>query len=175
VKRHPELVDGLVFSATSSSFVPGLRGQIFFTGPMMALAGSTRLGSIVARTPLAGVSKIIPSRSGRPSSMQAWAAAEMARHDTRILVEAGSAIGLFNSTRWIGDVDVPTSMVITTKDHSVRPSAQLDLALAIEGAQLHRLDEGHVAPVSDDFGVVITEACRAVAARIESGGQLRTS
>jgi hypothetical protein len=86
----------------------------------------------------------------------------MRRHDMRLVLEAGSAIATFSSRRWIGDVDVPTTVVVTTKDRAVPPHSQLQLALQIPDALIHRYDEGHTSPVLDSFGPAITAACRSV-------------
>jgi hypothetical protein len=86
----------------------------------------------------------------------------MRRHDMRMVLEAGTAIGTFSSRRWIGTVEVPTTVLITTKDRAVSPSAQLALALAIPGATIQRYDEGHTSPVLESFGTAITGACVSV-------------
>ena len=58
----------------------------------------------------------------RPSTMPAWAAREMRRHDWRMIIEAGHSISTYNARRWIGEVDVPTAVVCTTEDRGVAPS-----------------------------------------------------
>lgn len=168
-KRHPDLVGGLVFCATSSHFVPGLHQQIMFAGSMAILAGTTRGAQVMTNLP-SPVLRQFPKGlrpAKRPSSIQVWAAREMQRHDPRMVLEAGTAIATFNSRRWIGDVDVPTTVLITTKDRAVSPVAQLHLALAIDGATIQRYDEGHTSPVLESFGDAITGACRSVDAKMQ--------
>lgn len=160
-RRHPDRVSGLVFCATSSSFIPALQQRMIFAGSMALLASTTRTTQVVTRLPKPVRDSLPRGLRGtsRPSSMQVWAAQEMRRHDMRMVLEAGTAIGTFSSRRWIGEVDVPTTVLITTKDRAVPPSAQLSLALAIPGADIQRYDEGHTSPVLGSFGDAITGAC----------------
>lgn len=167
-RRHPERVSGLVFCATSSSFVPGLQQRMIFAGSMALMASTTRTTQMVTRLPQP-VRQALPKGlrgTSRPNSVQRWAAQEMRRHDMRMVLEAGTAIGTYSSRRWIGDVDVPTTVLITTKDRAVTPASQLNLALAIPGAQIQRYDEGHTSPVLESFGDAITGACLSVAGAI---------
>lgn len=165
-KRHPQLVDGLVLMATGSSFIPGLQQRMVFAGAMAAAAGGTRTGQLLTRVPTLG-RRLMPIRSPRrPSSMQRWAAQEFRRHDMRLVLEAGNSIAAFSSRRWIGEVDVPTAVVVTTKDRAVNPTEQVRLALAIDDAEIRRYDEGHTCPVLNTFGPVVTAACRSVQRRI---------
>ena len=60
-----------------------------------------------------------------------------------MIIEAGQALGSFDSRRWIGDVDVPTSVVITDRDRTVPTRRQNDLADAIPGARRFHVDGGH--------------------------------
>jgi len=163
-RRHPHLVGGLVFCATSSSFIPALQQRMIFAGSMALMASTTRTTQMVTRLPRP-VRHALPKGlrgTSRPSSIQVWAAQEMRRHDMRMVLEAGTAIGTFSSRRWIGTVEVPTTVLITTKDRAVSPSAQLALALAIPGATIQRYDEGHTSPVLESFGTAITGACVSV-------------
>lgn len=165
-KRHRDLVEGLVFSATSSMFVPGLQQRLLFASSMALLAGTTRGTQVVTRLPWV-VRSHFPKglrevQTGRPSRIQIWAAQEFRRHDMRLVLEAGTAIATFSSRRWIHEVDVPTTVLLTTKDRAVAPTAQLHLALAIDGAKIQRFDEGHTSPVLESFGDAITGACLSV-------------
>jgi pimeloyl-ACP methyl ester carboxylesterase len=165
-KRHPEKVDGLVLCATSHSFVPGVRERLIFTSTMAAAAGTTRVGGFVTAWPRSVLKQWIPiSAPGRPTSMQLWAAAEMRRHDWRMILEAGHAIGQYNARPWIGDVDVPTAVMVTARDRALLPSQQAKLAVSIPNAVVHRIDDGHVACASPFFVDPFMDACLDVANR----------
>jgi pimeloyl-ACP methyl ester carboxylesterase len=165
-RRHPEKVSGLVLSATSASFIPGLQQRMMFVGMMAVAAGSTRTGQMVMRMPFGRRLPMWGAHGKRPESLRVWAMGEMRRHDVRMVMEAGNAIATYSSRRWICDVDVPTTVMVTTKDRAVEPSQQIRMALRIPGAEIQRYEEGHTSPVLLSFGQAIDDACCSVAARI---------
>jgi pimeloyl-ACP methyl ester carboxylesterase len=165
-KRHRAKVDGLVLAATAQTFVPGMRARLTFTTAMAAAAGTTRAGQLVGALPVSVAGRLRPvAQKGRPDSFQRWAAAEMARHDWRMVLEAGHAIGHYNAGKWIGGVDVPTAAVITTRDRAIAPTAQARMAFSIPGATLHRVDDGHVVCASPRFVDPMVAAIADVATR----------
>lgn len=143
-KRHPEKVRGLVLAAT------------------------TRLGQLAAHVPSRSVQKVlpVPQGRGRPGSIQRWAAAEMRRHDPRALMEAGHAIGTYDASRWIGRIDVPTTVLVTTEDRAIQPTTQLAMARAIPGSEIHLTDAGHVVCARPEFAPPLVDACTSVAERV---------
>jgi 3-oxoadipate enol-lactonase len=164
-RRHAEKVDGLVLCATSHSFVPGVRERLIFTSTMAAAAGTTRVGGVMTAWPSSLLKQWIPfSTQGRPSSMQSWAAAEMRRHDWRMILEAGHAIGQYDARDWIGEVDVPTTVLVTARDRALLPSQQGKLAQSIPHAVVHRVDDGHAACASSHFAGPFVDACLGVSA-----------
>ena len=82
------------------------------------------------------------------------------------MVEAIREIGAYNAEEWIGAIDVPTAVVLTTRDSTVDPLMQLRLARSIPGAKVHALADGHVACTHTLFGTVFAEACNGVADRV---------
>jgi len=166
-RRHPAKVDGLVLCATSHSFVPGVRERLVFTSAMAAAAGTTRLGGLVASWPHSVVKQWVPvSTRGRPNSIQLWAAAEMRRHDWRMILEAGHAIGHYDARQWIGEVDIPTAVMVTVRDRALEPSQQEKLAMSIPGAAVHRIEDGHVACAGPSFAAPFVDVCLDVASRV---------
>jgi pimeloyl-ACP methyl ester carboxylesterase len=141
---------------------------------MSALAGTTRAGQLSALLPRSVARTFVPKTAGgRPESLARWAAAEMGRHDWRLLLEAGVAIGRYDARSWIGEVDVPTAVVVTTRDRTVGVLSQLELARSVPGATLHRLEDGHVACANASFGPPLSAACREVGARAADRRRLR--
>jgi 3-oxoadipate enol-lactonase len=158
-KRHRSKCAGLVLCSTSHTFVVGMRERLIFTSMMSALAGTTRAGQLTMMLPRSIAKQVVPvAVKGRPDTMQRWAAAEMRRHDWRMLMEAGGAIGRYNAAKWIGDIDVPTAVLITTKDRAIEPAQQAKMALAIPDATIHRLEDGHVACMTPAFGDALLTA-----------------
>lgn len=158
--RHPQKVAGLVLCATSNRFVPGVRERLIFVTAVSAAAGSTRVGQLATRIPVSlWQRQIPPSVRARPDNLSGWARAEFRRHDARMVTEALAASCNFDSRSWLNPVDVPTTIVVTTKDRAVPAQEQLRLLLAIPGAQVHLHDEGHTWCAKPSFGRALVDAC----------------
>lgn len=165
-KRHRSKTAALVLCATSHAFVPVMRERLVFTSFMAAMAGTSRAGQLAAMLPSSVARQFAPAAyKGRPDSIRRWAAAEMRRHDYRMIMEAGMANGHFNSSKWIEQVDVPTVVMITTKDRALAPTQQARLALAIPQASIKKVDGGHMVCADPAFGPAVVEACLDVGAQ----------
>lgn len=165
-RRHPEKVDGLVLCATADRFVPGRREQMVFVTAMGAAAGSTRLGQLATQLPISIVQRRIPAGvRARPDSFRRWARAEMRRHDWRMIAEAAGAIGTYDASGWIREIDVPTAILVTTEDRAVPPTEQARLIVGIPTATIHRIDDGHVVCARPRFGSALTDAVLDVVGR----------
>jgi len=166
-RRHPELVSGLVLCATSYRFVTGTRERFIFSSMMAAAIGTTRTGELLSRAPAASMRRRRSAATAtRPANLRAWAAGEMRRHDAVKIMEAGHAIGSYNARRWIGEIDVPTTVLVTERDRAIAPRGQLKLAAAIPGAVVQPYDDGHVACAKREFGPAVVRAVDSVQARI---------
>jgi pimeloyl-ACP methyl ester carboxylesterase len=166
-RRHPELVAGLVLCSTTRAFVPGRRERYLFGTTMNYAAGTVRLSRLATRWYPAGLRPLHGLRPGRTTSLRVWAAGEMRRHDMRQVLEAGHATCQFDSAPWIGDVDVPTAVVMTTQDRAIPLDAQCQLADSIGEATVHSIDDDHTACAHATFAPVLLAACRDVAARVD--------
>lgn len=163
-KQHPEKVSGLVMCATGIQFVPGVRERLIFATAMAAAAGTTRVGQSITQLPLGVVRRRVPlAVRARPESFRRWAAAEMRRHDPRLIMEAANAIGTYDARDWIGDVDVPTTLLVTTQDRAIPALQQLKLLLAIPHARVHLIDDGHTVCAKRSFARPVVAACREMA------------
>ncbi len=162
--RHPARVSGLVMCATSNRFVPGVRTRMGMVTAVSAIAGSTRIGQLATRIPISLVQRQVPPAvRARPDSFARWAAAEMRRHDPRVLAEALAAVSNFNSTDWLNEVDVPTALMITKRDKAIPAPDQLRLLLSAPSASTHIYDEGHTWCAKANFGPAVADVCREVA------------
>jgi pimeloyl-ACP methyl ester carboxylesterase len=101
-----------------------------------------------------------------PSTMPEWAAAEFRRHDWRMIVEAGHSLGTYSSARWINEIDVPTSVVVTAADRAVDPAFQRNMAESIPSASTFPIDDGHTACMRRSWAATLVEACSDVAERV---------
>jgi len=166
-RRHPEHVAGLVLCATSDRFVVGARERLIFSSLMATAAGTTRAGNVLYRVPARSMRRTVPQPAGaRPTNLRAWAAGEMRRHDLVKLMEAGQAIGSYSARRWISEIDVPTTVMVTLRDRAIAPAEQQRLAAAIPGAVVQVVDDGHVACAKREFGPALVKAVDSVASRL---------
>ena len=134
--QHPERVAGLVLCSTARNF-RGLKREKFF---FPVLTGVTQ-PSPATRWPGS-------SSSPRPCPRcRRWTAPTRPRGARRSSAapapgpspRCSASSGRFNSAAWIGEVDVPTAVVVTEKDHTI-PAAP--------AAQAGRLDRGRHASTS---------------------------
>ena len=171
-RRHPEQVAGLVLGATGTEFVRGNRQRYTFAAIMNVLARTTRAGSLISWLPATVVKQIVGMPIGPTNGpMSRWARQEMSGHNVRMVLEAGQAIGTFSSKSWAGDINIPSTVLITLNDTAVLPRAQFRLAMAIPGSRIVRIEGGHISPAHEDFGNILTEACLEVHDRSLAGVQ----
>ena len=113
-RRHAPRVQGLVFCATAPHFTSSRQERMGFLG----LSG------------LAALARLTPSQTQqwltdqfflqrKQQQWEPWAVQEAARHDWRMVLEAGRAIGRFDARPWLSEVDVPASVVVTLRDRVV--------------------------------------------------------
>jgi 3-oxoadipate enol-lactonase len=89
-----------------------------------------------------------------------WAERELLRRDPRAVLQAAATLGGYTAEPWIGDIDVPTSVLVHTRDELVPPRRQLELAAVVPGAVAHFVDADHRAVVRDRelFGRALVRA-----------------
>jgi 3-oxoadipate enol-lactonase len=158
-RRHRDLVQGLVLCATAPGFIPEGRVRLPYQSWMLGLAGAARIAAFAPALPA------VPFVADSVRGLPAWAAAELRRHDWRMIVEAGHSLSTYYAGRWIGQIDVPTAVVCTTEDRAVRPALQRAMADAIPGATRHDVADGHLACRRDEFALPLLRACNEVADR----------
>ena len=121
-KRHPDVVRGVVLCATSYRFgAQDMRFAPVGDAIGLSLRFTPRL---VRQQMIRGAIGFNPQSRPRPD----WVVEELNRHDPAAVVEAMMAIRRFDSTPWIGDLDVPAAAVVTMYDRLVPPRRQLRLA-----------------------------------------------
>jgi hypothetical protein len=87
---------------------------------------------------------------GEDAFLSRWAMEELRRVSPTVALQAMSALGRFSSHEWIGEVNVPTAVVVTTKD------------------TIHPVHAGHAACVLAyrRFVPGLVDACDSVAGRL---------
>jgi 3-oxoadipate enol-lactonase len=165
-QRHRDLVSGLVFAATSYQFIHGSQARVFLSAWASWGAQTTRAAEIASRVPWRVARGFIPTLVPTSGSLGRWGAEEMRGHHPRSVIEASRELSVYDAQSWIGDIDVPTALVLTTRDNAVEPLWQLRLARRIRGAAVHPIADGHVTCGTTLFGEVFTDACVGVADRV---------
>jgi 3-oxoadipate enol-lactonase len=170
-RRHRSRVEGLVLAATSRNFRGKVVERMWFTLTQAAMArfgeraflGVERLSSRLADSPsglTADAAKVGP-----------WAMAEFRSTSAWSLLAAIDAVGRFESSAWIRRVDVPTSVIVATRDRFIPTRRQRSLAASIPGAISYDVEGSHAALVlgAEEFVPVLLDACSSVTSRIERG------
>jgi len=123
-------------------------------------------------TALGGAARVIPKTtqdwiseklylSRKTMTWEPWALQQLAAHEWRHILEAGAALGNFDSRGWLPLVDVPTSVIITTVDEVVATSRQIKLASLIPHAHVYEIAGNHDAVFTraDEFVPLLISAC----------------
>jgi 3-oxoadipate enol-lactonase len=160
-RRHGERVAGLVLAATASHFNAYRSERLSFLG-LTSLAAAARITPVQAHRWVGN--QVYLQR--KVDSWDAWALAQASSHDWRMIAEAGRELGRFRSEDWLGEIDVPTSIIVTMHDEVIPLTRQIQLFESIRDAEAYRVDGGHDAAVAQPgrFG---RETIRATTSVIE--------
>jgi pimeloyl-ACP methyl ester carboxylesterase len=169
--RHPSKVGGLVLASTARNFRGHAGEKVFF--PVMTLAmhplsrvALTKVERVASTLPeLPSVDLLDPTNWGRSEfrSTSAWS-----------MPEVLGELGRFNSAPWLGDIDVPTAVVVTGRDKAIPTRRQRKLAACIPGARSYEAPGGHASIVlgHDTWVPVFLEAVSDVTSRTPTGRRL---
>jgi pimeloyl-ACP methyl ester carboxylesterase len=157
-RDHPEVMSGLVLSATCQHFQDfqtrriwkwmGIVGLCLGLAPRQVYRASFRS----AKIPL--------------NQRTAWWLSELMRHQARDVTEAGRELGRFDSRPWLPSLRrLPAAMVLTARDQMVSPAKQRELAQAA-GATVFEvaIDHLEVADRADVYNPGLISAVAAVRA-----------
>ena len=143
-RQHPDKVAGLVLCSVARNFRGATRERLFF--PVLSAATQTMAGHALTRVEqLAATLPEVPSMDR--SDPASWGRAEFRSTSAWTFPEVLGELGRFNSASWIGEVDVPTAVVVTERDHTIPQRRQRKLAATIEGATLYSAPGGHASIV----------------------------
>jgi pimeloyl-ACP methyl ester carboxylesterase len=162
-RRHGDRLVGLVLAATASHFNAQRNERLSFLG-LTGLAAAARLTPAQAHRWVS--TQLYLQR--KIDSWEPWAVSQASAHSWRMIAEAGREIGRFRSDQWLGEIDVPTSVVVTMQDEVVPLARQIKLLEAIPDAEAYRIDGGHDAAVAHPARFV-REVTRATKSVIERG------
>lgn len=142
-RRHPEQVAGLVLASTARHFQGGPISDLWYRS-------YTPLAHVAHRAsgPADALVRARVERRVRDAEHGPWMRSELERVSPAGLLSSMRSLGRFRSSAWIGDVTVPTSVIVTTKDRTVPARAQRRLADAIADAQTFEVEGPHDAIVT---------------------------
>lgn len=155
-KRHEHRVRGMVLAATAGHFVTNRQQRVAF-GVLAGVGVAARLAPKSVRDSISD--RLYLSR--KTMTWEPWAAQQLASHEWRQILEAGAALGRYDSRGWLPRVDVPTSVVITTRDRVVDPERQRILADLIPDSHVSTIDADHDAVFAraSEFVPLLVNAC----------------
>jgi pimeloyl-ACP methyl ester carboxylesterase len=165
-QRHQSLVRGLVLCSTARNFrgssfeklaavwLPTLMATMRWN-PIYPTLGSELLGASLIGD--------APDRQTR-----SWARGQMNQTKLTTALEAIQAVSDFTSHDWASSIDVPTAVIVPTRDRVVPPVRQHKLAAAIPGAAIYDFDGDHGAFLNDPE--TLSVILLAATTRLVSGG-----
>ncbi|HWJ08079.1 MAG TPA: alpha/beta hydrolase [Nocardioides sp.] len=144
-RRHSERTAGLVLASTAACWKSNLGDAMFY--PVLGAANDRLRERYRAR--VQEVRSSLAQAAVAGEEMSAWAWAEFRSTSAWALLEVLGTLGGFDARPWLGEVDVPTAVVITARDHAIPTARQRALAAAVPGASVHEAPGGHASVVFD--------------------------
>lgn len=139
----PERVRGVVLVATAMRFVIApITTRLYGMNAILARAVMQLPGSWRDRLAERAISVDDPE-------VAHFFIAESAKHSPAGLVRSAKALKRFRSAGWIGDLEVPTAVVIARDDKSLSPKSQRKLADAAPGDLVFEMPTGHAGMIYD--------------------------
>jgi 3-oxoadipate enol-lactonase len=173
-QRHPDLVAGLVLCATSATYNERWceRWQWRGMGVLQVLMRIVPRAWLEAGVQLQarGDVKLRLTRlinADTPAELRAllpWIISEIDRDSAEDIAEAGRELGRYEARGWVGSIDVPCAVLITSRDRLVPPFRQRDLAARIPDVFVQELPLDHdgVAARPEVFVPALISAVRRV-------------
>ncbi|MGV0715265.1 alpha/beta hydrolase [Mycolicibacterium sp. XJ662] len=158
-RRHPGRATRLVLCASSRNFLgtPAERIASMFA-PVVTAA--VRLNPLLSGL---GAAALNPGLvNDLDAEQRQFALTEMNRTSMTTVTDALVQVSKFTSHEWIGQIDIPVTVLVTLRDTVVPPARQRRLAEAIPHARLVMVDGDHTVCISDPdrFNAKLLEACR---------------
>jgi pimeloyl-ACP methyl ester carboxylesterase len=153
-RDHPGRVGRLILAGTAAHPVDRFRPVVWLAFRVARAVARCSKKEMVAFT-----YRFLVSHRIVESSYERWMWAALLNRDPSLFYESSSAAWRFDSRAWVGDIQVPTLVIIPSEDRVVPVSEQRDLAERI-GAERVVLIEGagHESPLTrpDEYVRAIT-------------------
>ncbi len=152
-RRHPEMVRGLVLCATAHNFASAGGGA--------AIRLLTRAAQFApAPVRRAAMMAVLAPRSA-DGGQGRWVMDQVAKHDTRAILQAATEAIAFDSSEWLGGMARPSAVVLTTQDQVVSPDVQRELCRILANPVVHEVGGDHFVCVKrpEVFNRALVAAC----------------
>ena len=166
-RRHRNRVEGMVLAATARNFRGKATERLWFTLTRTAMQRWGE-GVRVRADRLHGRLDELPTgMTAADAKVAPWALTEFRSTSAWALLAAINEVGRFDSSAWIKRVDVPTSVIVATRDRFIPTRRQRRLAAAIPGSMVWDVEGNHAALVlgAEEFVPVLLSACQSVTRR----------
>ncbi len=158
-RDHPATLSGLVLSGTAQHWQDPRLRRYWHVMWSLSLA--------LAVAPRASWRVGLRYVGLRESPQTAWVLAELMRHSSTDIAEAGRELGRFDSRAWLPHLEVPAAVVITTKDQAVPPGKQRELAAALRAPMFEApIDHIQITSRPERYNPALVEAIAAVRGEI---------
>ncbi|MET0452243.1 MAG: alpha/beta hydrolase [Mycobacterium sp.] len=161
-RRYPDRVSGLVLGAASRNFLgSAVERMAASLSPVVAAAAQLNpFLRVLGADAFGGLGYL----NDLDAESRAYVHDEMSLTSMATVAAAVAAVGEFTSHQWIGDVDVPVCVLVTTRDSVVPTSRQLKLAEALPHATVIMVDGDHGVFIAAPklFAEKLLQACQAV-------------
>lgn len=144
-RRHGTRTAGLVLASTAACWRASLGDAMFY--PVLGAANARFREHYRAR--VQEVRSSLAEAAVVGGEMSAWAWAEFRATSAWAMPEVLGTLGGFDARPWLGEIDVPTAVVVTARDHAIATARQRAMAAAIPGATVHESPGGHASVVFD--------------------------
>lgn len=160
-RRHPDRLDGLVLGAAPTGWWNGVPWERVGAGVLAAL--------IEAFSPRPGCPR--PATADGEFDVRndlLWVLSQLQSTSPGGIARAIAATTRFDSTSWVGQIDVPTSVLIPLRDRAIPPRQQFWLANQISQAHVVTVDAGHTCSMlqPEQFVAALREAVDSVQQRL---------
>lgn len=147
-RRHPDRVAGLVLCSTAMRWTGNVADRLFFS----ALEAASHPLRRITRPRVHEHARLLPEVVPPPRDLDAlreWIREELRATSLWSLPEVMGALAVYDSSGWMGAVDVPTAVVITGRDLAIPTRRQREMAEAIPDAVVSEAPGGHTSLVFD--------------------------
>ena len=145
-RQHPQRFGGIVLAATTDHFRTTGTERLFHSAMEIGMGAASTLSR--SRT-VNRATKVAADLLLEPSDTHQWALKEWRSTSAWAVAQAVASLGRHHSTPWLHQIDIPTAVVVTSRDKVLSPDRQRAIAATIPGATVHVAECGHAGCVLD--------------------------